>query len=125
MTREESPGDSGAGTTRRRRRSLWWGSVGAALGITLLGAAGTAYLSVAGKSAGWLRSVSVFLGLTASPFWLAAGILGVWAGGPKKWTIVAAVVVNVALWAAVFYPIGSLVRTLRKGPGSRSQGPPD
>jgi len=124
VTREEGPsGPAGNAPARQKRRSLWWGSVAAGLGITLLGAAGTAYLAVAERSAGWLRSVSVALGLTASPFWLAAGILGVWAGGPKKWTMVAAFVVNVALWAAVCYPIGALVRTLRSGPGSRGGNP--
>ena len=92
-------------------RRLWLVSLIGGAGLTLLAGLATAYLAIVERGPGGLRSFCVALGVAATPFWLAAGMLGARAGGPRPWTIAAALVFNVVLWGALFYALLSLIRS--------------
>lgn len=93
-----------------RRRLLSWSLAGGVCATAVAGLA-TAYLAVVERGPGWLRSLCIAIGVTATPFWLAAGAFGARAGGPRPWTIAAALVFNVVLWGALFYALLSLIRS--------------
>ena len=80
-------------------------------GLTLLAVLATAYLAVVERGPEWPRSFCVALGIAATPFWLAAGVLGARAGGPRPGTIAAALLFNVVLWGALFYALLALMRS--------------
>jgi hypothetical protein len=100
-----------AGHRPLKTRRLWLTSLAGGAGLTLLAALATAYLAIIERGPGWLRSFCVAIGIAATPFWLAAGVLGARAGGPRPWTIAAALVFNVVLWGALFYALMSFVRS--------------
>jgi hypothetical protein len=90
---------------------LWLPSLIGGAGLTLLAGLATAYLTIVERGPAWLRSFCVALGVAATPFWLAAGMLGARAGGPRPWTIAAALVFDVVLWGALFYAFLSFIRS--------------
>jgi len=96
----------------KTRRLLLW-SLAGGVAITALSGMATAYLAIAERGPGWLRSLCIALGVAATPFWLFAGLLGSRIRGPQAWTIAAALVGNVFLWGALVYALLAAARRLR------------
>ena len=94
------------------RRLLSWSLAGGVF-ITALAGVATAYLAIVERGPAWLRSLAAALGVAATPFWLFAGLLGSRAGGPRAWTIAAAIVGNVFVWGALVYALLAAVRRPR------------
>ncbi len=97
----------------RKTNALIW-SVAWGIGMTVLAALASAYLAIIERGPGWLRTLCVAVGLLGNPFWLVAGLVGAWAGGPRTWTIAVALVANVIVWGALFYAFLSLARSRRR-----------
>lgn len=96
--------------SRRHRRIR---SAAGGVGMTLFAAAGFYATAFVERPPGWLRTLFILLGLVGVPFWWAAGLFGSWAGGPRAWTIAAALLANAAVWAALFHAGGALLRLVR------------
>ena len=98
-------------TSSRPRR--WLRSAAGGLAVTLLAALGAAYLSVVDRGPDWIRTIAIVLGLCASPFWWACGVLGSRFGGPTPWLIAFGFLVNVALWSLAIHGAAMVLRRIR------------
>jgi hypothetical protein len=83
--------------------------------MTVLAALAFAYLAIIERGPTWLRTLCVAVGLVGNPFWMVAGLVGGWAGGPRIWTIAVALAANVILWGALFYVFAAIARSGRRG----------
>lgn len=93
---------------RRLLRSVLGG-----LAVTVLAALGAAYLSVVDRGPDWIRATAIVLGLCASPFWWACGVLAPRFGGPTPWLIAFAFLVNVAVSSLAIHGAAMVLRRIR------------